>query len=77
MNDRTKISLGLAITLIGGGAAWMTSIALQTAANAKMLQAMEAKQNRYHENVQFIAKDLAVIRTQVEFIAEFYEKRDH
>lgn len=68
LDANTKISIGIAVIVIGGGAAWMTSIAFQTNANAKSLDVIEQRQLKYNESIQNIEKDLLVIRTKTEII---------
>lgn len=70
IDERTKISIGLAISLIGGGMAWMTAIAAQTSSNTKTLVVMESRQVKYNESIQNIERDLAVVRTKIELMAE-------
>jgi hypothetical protein len=70
LDDKTKISFGLAITVIGGGAAWLTSMSLQTIANAKTLDTLEIRQVQYSDDIDAIKTDIAVIRTQMELLTK-------
>ena len=70
LDENTKISVGIAIAVIGGGAVWLTNISFQTSANAKSLDSIDIRQLEYNKLVQSIEKDIAVIRTKVELIEQ-------
>lgn len=70
LDENTKISVGIAIAVIGGGSAWMTSIALQTTANAKALESIEIRQIEYTESIQNIEKDVGIIKTKLDLLLE-------
>ena len=74
--QNTFIPIGLALTVIGGGSAWLTKISLATAANAAALTRIEAKQDRYTEHLAQIRQDLAVIRQRVETMEVRNERSD-
>lgn len=64
--ENTFIPIGLALTVIGGGSAWLTKISLATTANAEALTRIESKQDEYTEHLSEIRQDLAVIRERIE-----------
>lgn len=66
LTEKTPIPIGLAIAVFGGGAAWMTNLAMQSSANAKSLTVIEERHYQYLESIQKIEKDLAVIKTKLE-----------
>jgi hypothetical protein len=68
LDEYTRIPIGIAISVIGGGAAWMTSLAIQTQANAKSLELIEQRQIEYNHSINRIETDLAIIRTKTEII---------
>lgn len=68
LDEYTNIPIGIAIIIIGGGAAWMTSIAIQTQANARSLDLIEQRQIDYNKSISKIETDLAIIRTKTEII---------
>lgn len=68
LDANTKISISVAVMVIGGGAMWMTSIAFQTASAAKSIDAIEIKQSEYNKSIQNIEKDLVFIKTKTEMI---------
>lgn len=70
LDEHTKISIGIAIAVIGGGSAWMTSIALQTTANAKALESIEQRQLEYTESIQNIERNVDIIKTKLELLIE-------
>jgi hypothetical protein len=76
ISDSTKVPLGLALAVIGGGAGWLTNIAFQTNANAKTLEVMEKKHDLYLESLQRIETDLAVVRGKVEWIERHSKERE-
>jgi hypothetical protein len=68
INEKTPIPIGVAIALIGGGAVWLTTIALQTNANAKYIELIEQRQLKYNESIQSIERDIAIIKVKSELI---------
>ena len=66
LTENTLIPIGLALTVIGGGSAWLTRISVATAANAEALNRIETKQDQYTEHLSQIRQDLAVIRNRLE-----------
>jgi hypothetical protein len=68
LDEKTSVSVGLAVSLIGGATAWMTSLALQTSANAKSLETIEIRQIKYSESIQNIEKDIAIIKAKADVL---------
>lgn len=66
LTENTFIPIGLALTVIGGGSAWLTKISVSTSANAETLTRIESKQDQYTEHLSQIRQDLAVIRNRLE-----------
>ncbi len=67
-DEKVKISLGLAVLVIGGGAIWLTNLSSQTYANTKSLESIEQRQLKYNESIQNIEKDMAVVRTKIDLL---------
>lgn len=61
----TLIPLGAAIIAIGGGAAWLTTVHVQMEANAASIQSIEAKQERYADDIHRISIDIAEIKGEL------------
>lgn len=68
IDGATSIPVGIAVTIIGGGAAWLTALALQTNANAKSLEIIEQRQLKYSESIQSIERDISIIKLKAELI---------
>lgn len=68
LTEKTSIPIGIALALFGGGAAWMTNIAMQNDANAKSLSTMETRHYDYLRSIQKIEKDVEVIKTKLELM---------
>lgn len=68
LTEKTLIPLGVALSLIGGGAAWLTKLAFQTSANAATLEQIATKQDVYTDHIAAIRQDLAVIRVEIQQI---------
>jgi hypothetical protein len=73
LNDKTKVSLGLAIALIGGGAMWLSSVSFraesalaQTQENKTEIAAVKADQKSDRVVQYQMATDIAVIKTLLE-----------
>lgn len=75
LDQNTRITIGVAIAVFGGGAGWMTSIALQANANAKSLESIEARQIQYSNTVQNIEKDLGIIKYRIEEISKYFDQK--
>ena len=63
ISEKTWVSLGLVITLLGG-VVWLTTIWMQSEANARSIQKIEEKQT----TIDLIQTDIAVIKTKLEGI---------
>jgi hypothetical protein len=70
ISEKTSIPIGIALSVIGGAAAWMTSLAIHTNANAKSLEIIEQRLLKYTESIQTIERDIAVIKTKAELIEQ-------
>lgn len=67
-DEKVKISIGLAVVAIGGGAVWLTNLSSQTYANTKSLESIEQRQLKYNESIQNIEKDMAIVRTKLDLL---------
>lgn len=63
ITEKTTLSIGLLITILGG-ASYVTYVAFQTEANAKMIRRIESKQELMEE----VRTRLAVIESKLERI---------
>lgn len=68
LDANSSIPIGLAIAMIGGAATWMTTINIQTNANAKSLDMIEQRQIKYNEVIQNIERDIAIVKAKAEII---------
>lgn len=68
LTENTFIPIGLALTVIGGGSAWLTRMSVATAANAEALTRIETKQEKYTEHLAEIREELAAIRERLDSI---------
>lgn len=75
LSDQTLIPIGLAIMAIGGGAAWLTSIHIETRANADMIREIKTAQDRYMEDIHAIRINITEINTQMKIMSELKKKR--
>lgn len=70
LDENTLVPIGLALAVFGGGAAWLTKIALQTNANAATLNQIATKQDAYTEHLAVIRQDIAVIKSEIGSLKE-------
>lgn len=69
LTEKTLIPIGLALTAIGGGSAFVTKIYLMTDANAAALQQTEKKVEELNELNKTILEKLTRIEERVNFLA--------
>ena len=65
LDDSFLIPLGMAVVVIGGSAAWLSSMHLQAAENAKKIQELSQLQAQYLAHVIKIEHDVAEIRGEL------------
>lgn len=65
LSDKTLIPLGVAIMVIGGGTAWLTSLHLATASNTAALAELKQSIPEKLENIQ---RDIAEIKGELKRI---------
>jgi hypothetical protein len=68
ITDKTLIPLGVAVLVIGGGAAWLTSISNATQISKDGIVRLEAKQDAYSNDLQKIYQELAEIKGELKRI---------
>jgi hypothetical protein len=65
LTEHTLMPIGLAITVIGSAAVWMTTIHLATAANSERLGHLVQKEEKYSDDMASIRTDVAIIKTEL------------
>ena len=65
ISDQTWIPLGLAVTVIGGSAAWLTSIHIQQGALAEAIASKEPVLERMADDIQLIKLKLVEIESRL------------
>lgn len=63
---QTRITLGLAVSVIGGGAAWLTSLASEVRQVKEEVIAIKSDQKLDRAVIYQMATDIAVIKTLLE-----------
>lgn len=65
LSEKTKVSIGLAVVAIGGGAMWLTTLYWNTAANAKEIVEIKSDQKEFYKVLNSIDKRLSNIEGAV------------
>lgn len=68
ITENTYVSVGLAIAVIGGGAAWMTKQDFQTTANAAKIEESVQKFDHIERQLQGILQELGIIKGELKRI---------
>jgi len=72
IGNKTKIQLGLAVVVIGGGASWMTTLWATTNSNNVAVQKQEAKIDVVLDEISKIKTDF--FKTRPEALSKAIEK---
>jgi len=65
LTENTLIPVGLAVIVIGGGAAWITNIQMSTAATVVKITSMEEKSDKVMESLAEIQNSLAEVKGEL------------
>jgi Zn-dependent alcohol dehydrogenase len=75
ITDGTLVPLGLAVAVIGGGAVWLTTLHLTTAANAQRIvevkttvDSYEERQLKMFEAINQIKSDVSEIKVEIKYL---------
>jgi len=75
LDEKTTISIGIALSLIGGSAVWMTSLNVQSSSNTKAIDRIEEQQLLYTRSIQNIERDIAIIKAKAEVIEQISKRK--
>lgn len=65
ITEKTMVPLWLALSVIGGAAAWATTLQVQASNTATTIQEMGAHQERYSDDISAIRQDIAEIKGEL------------
>jgi hypothetical protein len=65
LSENTRVTLGLAVAVIGGGAVWLTALASTVQHNSQSLADIRSKQDQYNSAIQQIQLDLTEIKVHL------------
>jgi len=65
LTQNTMLPLGLAVSVIGGGAVWLTTLYWEQKAMAASIQRLSSTQIQYAEDIHTIKLDIAVIKNEL------------
>lgn len=68
ISEHTLMPLGIALTVIGGGSFWVSTVSIVTAQHGETIQDIEKKQLEFNQSVQNIEKEIVKIRTTLELM---------
>jgi hypothetical protein len=68
ITDTTLIPIGLAVVVIGGGAAWLTAMSLKIDSAIASTQRIEQKQSTYNEDISQIRELISGIHGELKRI---------
>lgn len=63
INETTRIPIGLAVVVFGGGGIWLATLTYSVSSTAKSIEKVEVIQDQY-------AKDLNEIKTAIQLILQ-------
>lgn len=65
LDERSPITIGAAILIIGGGAVWLTTMYGDIAQAKVLIASIEKKQDNYTETLNGIKTDLEIIKYEL------------